>query len=255
MITDIEIRRMVVISDLHLGNPFCDQPRRILRFLEWASEQGYDICINGDGLEISQLSFEHFSRDVPRLLRVLKRIADRGRRVYYVVGNHDMAMEHFLDDWGALAVTPFLNLHSGHARIRIEHGHLYDPFFVNSPKLYEFSTWVGGLILSAMPGAYRLWVAFERWRSRLRGPDERGLMGEPPQFQEAAEEIARRGFDVVVFGHTHHPGERGLPYGARYLNPGSWLLGTWFVRIEDGEVTLESWDASTGDVGSPARAG
>ena len=69
-----------------------------------------------------------------------------------------------------------------------------------------------------------------------------GIIGEPPQFREAAYELSRRGFDVVVFGHTHHPGEVELENGKRYLNPGSWLLSCHYVEIQNGEVILKTWE-------------
>ena len=63
-----------------------------------------------------------------------------------------------------------------------------------------------------------------------------------PAFLEAAEELARRGFDAVVFGHTHYAGELPLNDNrARYLNTGSWFKDPHFVTIEHGEVTLRPW--------------
>jgi hypothetical protein len=33
-----------------------------------------------------------------------------------------------------------------------------------------------------------------------------------------------------------------LGRGRRYLNPGSWLMGTQFVCLEHGEVTMRPWN-------------
>ena len=117
MITTIQSERMIVISDLHLGNPFSKAKKRVIPFLRWASNQNYDICINGDGLEIAQASFKKIAFEVPEFFRVLGEIRRRGRQVYYVTGNHDIALEHFLEDWGMMKVSPFLNIHSGQSRI------------------------------------------------------------------------------------------------------------------------------------------
>jgi UDP-2,3-diacylglucosamine pyrophosphatase LpxH len=56
MITSIRSPKMVVISDLHMGNPFSKTTMQTMRFLRWAASEGYDICINGDGLEMAQAS-------------------------------------------------------------------------------------------------------------------------------------------------------------------------------------------------------
>ncbi len=240
MITATTSDRMVVISDLHLGNPFSTNGRGIVAFLKWANSEEYDICINGDGLEIAQSSFTKMIHEVPEFMRALSEIRKAGREVYYVVGNHDIALEHFLDDWGMMKASPFLNVSSGKKRIRIEHGHLYDPFFVQHPILYEALTQLAIIPLRFFPKSYRLWIRFERWKTGRRAK-RTGIVGEPKEFRMAAAEMVRRGFDAVIFGHTHHPGAVDLGNGASYLNPGSWLLSTHYVEIDHGNVSLKTW--------------
>ena len=241
MTINVTSDRLVVISDLHLGNPYCETKDLTLSFLRWASEEGYDICINGDGLEIAQVSFARLARDVPDALMMLRTLLRAGSRIYYVVGNHDIALENFLNDWGQFIVSPFLNLESGGKRVRIEHGHLYDPFFIRHPRLYEMSTEAGGLLLRLHPGFYQGWMRLERFQSLRRARRGEAIVGESPAFAEAAREISHRGFDAVVFGHTHHVGRVDLGGGATYVNPGSWLLGTHYVEIIQGEVRLREW--------------
>jgi UDP-2,3-diacylglucosamine pyrophosphatase LpxH len=240
LITTIQSDRLLVISDLHLGNPFSNAKKKVIPFLRWAAQEKFDICINGDGLEIAQASFSKVAFEVPEFFRVLGEFKRAGREVYYVTGNHDIALEHFLEDWGLMKVSPFLNVHSGEIRIRIEHGHIYDPFFVKYPVLYEHLTHFGGYLLKLHPEIYRLWISFERFTSRLRAK-KTGILGEKPEFREAAVELSRRGFDAIVLGHTHHPGESILETGSTYLNPGSWMLEPHFVKIDCGSVSLRSW--------------
>lgn len=243
MMINIRSEKMVIISDLHIGNPFSPLKRQTNEFIRWAFGQGYDICINGDGLEIAQVSFQKLARDVPEFFRAIK----SGKATcYYVVGNHDMALEHFLEDWGVLKVTPFLNVSSGDQRIRIEHGHLYDPFFVKHPDLYEFMTWIGGFALALHPSIYKVWIWLEKLQSKLRGPlQELGIPGEHPNFFHASAEILNRGFDSVVFGHTHHAGVVQFDNGKRYFNSGSWLVRPSYICIENGNIQLKQFDVAT----------
>lgn len=243
MITEVRTKKMVVISDIHLGSPFCRAKRQAVDFFYWAAGQGYDVCINGDGIEIAQVSFSKVACDVPEVLHALKVVAKLGVNTYYVVGNHDMPFENFLDDWGGLKMAPFLNVLSGGKRIRVEHGHLYDPFFVKHPQLYEYWTLLGGLCLSIYPGCYRPWMRFEEWRASRRSKQGETIRGEPPSFALAALELARRGFDAVVFGHTHLVGKVNLGDGRSYYNAGSWMIDTDYIEIQDGEVTLRHWSA------------
>ncbi len=246
MITEIRDRKLAVISDLHLGNPFSKAKTPTVDFLYWAAEQGYDVVINGDGFEIAQVSFSKIARDVPEVFHAIKRFTGRGYNVYYVIGNHDIVLENFLNDWGGLKMAPFLNVWSQGKLIRIEHGHLYDPFFVRYPELYEFLTWFAGFALRIHPNLYKLWSALERLKSRLFWRLARsGIVGENPAFWEAARELEARGFDAVVFGHTHHSGECALPGGGRYFNTGSWLMGTPYLVVENGNVELRRWKKSS----------
>ncbi len=245
MITEISAPKLMVISDLHVGNPFSKAKARTIEFLYWAANNGYDICINGDGFEIAQTSFSKLAREVPEVFHALKSVTARGRNVYYIVGNHDILLENFLNDWGGFKVAPFLNVWSGEQRIRVEHGHLYDPFFVRQPVLYEFVTWFAGLFLKVSPGLYKAWIGFEKlkskylWRKVIGG---KGIDGENAAFAIAAEELLNRGFDTVIFGHTHHAGEVDFGPGRRYFNSGSFMLGTAYIEISDGKVALKFWD-------------
>ena len=43
-----------------------------------------------------------------------------------------------------------------------------------------------------------------------------------PEYLDAAKDLAGRGFDYVVFGHTHLARDVSLTGGARYINSGTW---------------------------------
>lgn len=238
MITTIKTQKMVVISDLHLGNPFSNIRKSVTHFVRWAVREGFDVCINGDGLEIAQSSFDRMTFDVPEFFRAISELRRKGREVYYVIGNHDIALEHFLEDWGVMKVSPFLNVDSGDKRIRIEHGHIYDPFFVKYPKTYETLTHVAGWFLKISPRLYRAWIQFEKWKSRIRAR-RTGIVGEHPSFRWSANELSKRGFDAIIFGHTHHPGHVRFDDGAEYFNSGSWMLSTHYIEINEGKVSLK----------------
>ncbi len=238
MITNIVSDKLVVISDLHLGNPFSRAKENTVQFLSWARRHGYDVCINGDGFEIAQVSFAKLARDVPEVLHALKAHTKSGKNIYYVVGNHDIVFENFLNDWGGFKVAPFLNLRSHGQLIRIEHGHLYDPLFVKNPELYEFLTWLAGFALKVHPSFYKLWIKLEILQSRFKSSEKKGIEGEHENFLNAAEELMARGFDDVIFGHTHHIGQVVMSENKKYLNPGSWLMDTSYVHIEKGQCEM-----------------
>jgi UDP-2,3-diacylglucosamine pyrophosphatase LpxH len=240
VIIDTVQDRLLVISDLHVGNPYSTATRTLGEFFEFAESGGYNVCINGDGFEILQARFASLATDSAGVLRGIRRLIERGLSVLYVVGNHDIALENFLTAWSGIQITPFLNVTSGEARIRIEHGHLYDPSFVRNPHLYEWLTRAAGPLLHFYPDVYRLWSNFENVRPGARRLVQLGK-GRRSVYHEAAEMLLRRGFDVVVFGHTHQPEDVPITPGGRYLNSGTWVRGGTFVEIDRGQVTLRRW--------------
>jgi UDP-2,3-diacylglucosamine pyrophosphatase LpxH len=234
---EVRCERMVVISDLHLGNPYSLAGRRLGDFIDHWAGQGYALCINGDGLEIVQSSFMALASDALGPLAALRRVLLAGAPVYYVVGNHDIALEHLLDTWLGEHISPFLDVWSGGARVRIEHGHLYDPFFVRSPRTYEALTRAVGPLLHLYPDVYRVWSWYQSTKARLRGLYAKDAVS---PYHEAASMLLARGFDAVIFGHTHGAELLELDDGV-YVNAGNWMRSSNFVRIDAGAVSLHRW--------------
>ena len=248
MITDVREERLLVTSDTHIGSLFCDARRGLIRFLEYARAHGYNACINGDGIDTEYTSLRAFTAETSAFLRDLGRLTSE-MTVYYTVGNHDILLEHYVGDWGRLHLVPFLNVHSGASRIRIEHGHLYDPSMMTDPNLHHGIRQFLCALCRIYPPGYFCHEKYQRVRfryvRRLLGQDLHALKSPAtrdisPAFVDAAEELARRGFDAVVFGHTHYAGELPLNGNrARYLNTGSWFRDPHYVRIENGAITLQ----------------
>lgn len=248
MITDVREERLLVTSDSHIGSLFCDARRGLIRFLEYARDNGYNVCINGDGIDVEYTTLRNFTAETSAFLRDLRRLTGE-MTVYYTVGNHDILLEHYVGDWGRLHLVPFLNVRSGSARIRIEHGHLYDPSMMTDPSLHHGIRQFLCMLCRMYPPGYFWHEKYQRVRfryvRRLLGQDRHALESPAtrdvsPAFLDAAEELAGRGFDAVVFGHTHYAGELPLNQNrARYLNTGSWFREPHYVTIDNGVVTLE----------------
>jgi len=230
---------MVVISDLHIGNPFSQARRKLEAFFTHCRRERFDLCINGDGFEILQASFATLARDSLNILMQFRAFAEEGLRVIYVVGNHDIALENLLAATNEYFICPFLNLNSGDQRIRIEHGHLYDPSFVRNPVMYEVLTRAAGPLLHLYPDVYKLWSRYQDVKDRFSRPRDDGKKASV--YYDAADMLLSRGFDAVVFGHTHQAERVELSRGGLYVNSGTWMQGGNYVEIIDGNVELRTW--------------
>jgi len=225
-------------------------------FLHFAIANGYSICINGDGVDIMQMTLHSLTRDLTPCLALFAQLGRDGRKIYYTVGNHDIQLEHFLSNFGPLNVVPFLNLRSGDQRIRIEHGHTYDEMFLKYPRFYWLFTMIGRWAIAVGPEFYerlhdlnlKIIAVVEYIQSgfkRREKPPEEGpggqlIEGERQCFRNGAEMVSIRGFDAVVFGHTHIEGEVTLSSGVRYFNTGGWFHDPHCVAIDTGRVWFGS---------------
>jgi UDP-2,3-diacylglucosamine pyrophosphatase LpxH len=249
VITSVTEDRLLVVSDIHMGNALHRPRRAFLDFVHFAFENRYSVCVNGDGIDIAQLSLPHLNADLSPSVRLFMRFAETGKNIYYTVGNHDIALEHFLSDLGRMKVVPFLNVQSGPLRVRVEHGHMYDSMFLRYPRTYFAFMAIGRLAIAVGPRFYDwlhdLNVAFIRASERVLAPfgigsgsggSISGIAGERACFGEAALDVGMRGFDVVILGHTHHAGQKEFDEGIRYYNTGSWFSRPCCVAVSQGRL-------------------
>lgn len=231
---EIAEERLVVVSDLHLGSPASDAARHLPGFLDRCSETGWALCLNGDIVDLLQMSVPSLVADLARLLPAVRRFREAGGRLYLTIGNHDLVLEHLLADL-PLVSAPFFNLRSGDQRIRMEHGHVHEPIWVRSPGVYEFGGRLGRFALLANADVYRLYERVAAAWHRRRKRDDR-----PYHAHDAAAALHERGFDTVVFGHTHLPEVCELASG-RFVNSGDWVTARTYVTIDRGVTTLHRW--------------
>jgi UDP-2,3-diacylglucosamine pyrophosphatase LpxH len=247
--------RLLVISDVHMGNPLHRPRQAFMDLIRFALDNDYSICINVDGIDIAQLSIPRLTADITPSLALLVRFAEKGRTIYYTVGNHDIALENFLNDVGRMKVVPFLTVHSGEKRIRIEHGHLYDGMFLRFPRTYFAFTMIGRMAIWISPKVYDrihdlnlLIIKFAEWMlsgfGLFKAPEDPSLAGriagERRCFGDGAEDVGMRGFDAVVLGHTHLKGEVEFRDGLRYYNTGGWFSNPHCIAIHEGRIWFGS---------------
>jgi UDP-2,3-diacylglucosamine pyrophosphatase LpxH len=251
MKTAVREDRMLVVSDVHMGNRLHRTRRQFTDFVQFALDHRYSVCINGDGIDIAQLSLSLLVSDLTPSLGLFLKFWENDLRIYYTVGNHDIALEHFLTDVGRMKVVPFLSVSSGDKRIRVEHGHMYDDMFLRFPRIYYTFTLIGRIAIGISPKFYQAlhagndaFVAFSEWalsgfglfRKPAPPPDENWIKGERACFREGAEASGSRGFDAVIFGHTHFEGTATLSDGIKYYNTGGWFGDPYCVAIDNGRL-------------------
>jgi UDP-2,3-diacylglucosamine pyrophosphatase LpxH len=235
-----EEERFFVISDIHIGNPAFQSKDDILSFLDFVSAEGVSLVINGDGLDFLQPSIYKFISVLPEVFQKVFRISQKST-IYYVIGNHDIYFEHFLFEIETFKVVPFLNIRSGKKNIRIEHAHVYDDLYIRYPKAYFIiGKWMG-YFLRIFPALYPTYGFLERVAGTFRVARKisENSSEEKPVFKNAAELLLERGFDAVVFGHTHRAGKYNISSNKHYYNTGSWFDAPHYIEVNNGDIELK----------------
>lgn len=226
--------KLAVISDLHLGagdlaDGFGHDDGEFVRFLTFLERNFERVILLGDIWETLQSRRLGSAREELALAQathpeIAKRF--RGPQYSYVHGNHDIVA-------GLLGVPDELQFEADSVRLLFTHGHQNDNLIQRRQWLSELGVWLGGWIRRVGLNAfYRLCAKIDEARGGL------SLDGTLCEFQRwAVGEAARREFDVVVTGHTHHAAR--TEHGSRlFLNSGS---------CSEGQLSFLSIDTRRGD--------
>ena len=241
---------LCVISDLHLGNPVFRKNHSLVNFLSHLAKNGTSLCVNGDGMDLLQFSIPKFAKDILSTFKIIKDFFRSGtNEIYYVLGNHDIFMKTFLEESGIFQVVSSLEVVSGEKRIHIEHGHHHDYLFQNYPRIYIKMARFFGKFLKLCPELFFVyfkielileWLAFVKKNKKILGYS--GAIKDSPKHLRAAREILARGFDIVIFGHSHRHGLHVLEDGKIYANAGTWTSHrSHFLEILRGSISLKEW--------------
>ncbi|MHB8068828.1 MAG: metallophosphoesterase [Desulfobaccales bacterium] len=244
--TQVKEDHLCVISDLHLGNPAFLKRDYLKSFLKFVSNKGSSLCINGDGIDLLQYSTDNLVRDIHSAINSVKAIISRGsKKIYYVLGNHDIYLEQYLAKFGIFSFAPFLDVVSGGQRIHIEHGHRYDQRFQHFPGLYHHLSKILGKLLVISPKFFHLFFKIEWFFHTLKNKKINGrhsTMVEAPVNFSAARKLFARGFDIVILAHTHLHGLQVLEDGKILANAGAWTSDKiHYLEIKQGSISLKEW--------------
>ena len=220
--------KTVVISDVHMGTPF-SKIGEVTRFLGRLSCER--LVLAGDiidGWQLKQVDDKWTVQESAFFSVIMKMLEKDQTEVVYVTGNHD----DFLDN-----ITPcqlffisFVNeylIEDFGKRYVVIHGHAFDSITSHFKWLSNFGD-----------TAYNFLLRFNNLKNRAR--DKQGK--EKYSFSKALKHGVKKavnlisGFesdiaefakskkcDGIICGHIHHPEDKILKNGIRYLNSGDWV--------------------------------
>lgn len=235
-------------SDLHLGVPDSESSRqREIKFVNWLDFVGQDateIYLLGD---IFDMWFEYkrvIPRGFTRLFGKLAELSDKGIKLHYFTGNHDMwVFNYFEKEFGMKIYRKPVERVIDGKKFYIGHG----DGLGKGDFGYKFIKWVFASRLNQWLYA-RLHPNFAIGVADFFSRKSRAANGEyDAKFESIENEslvIFAREFnknnkvDFFIFGHRHLKLDIPIDKNSRYINLGQWLSGSSYAVFDGMELKL-----------------
>lgn len=238
-------------SDVHLGAGGEEVSSRTEKcFTAWLDEVSHDakeIWLLGDIFDF----WYEYKRVVPkgfaRTLGKLAELSDRGIRIVYLTGNHDMwVRDYFAEECGAEVFTKPVFAELAGKKFFIAHG---DNMRIEGKPLLKLMNWGfrSGVVRFLFSWLVHpdLSMRFGRWWSGKSRKSHNGIYDPEmlgPLRKYGAELGETEGVDCCIFGHFHMADDRTVN-GTRILFLGDWSrTPTYAALTEEGELTLKTFE-------------
>ncbi len=230
--------KVAVISDVHLGTYGC-HAEELNEYLKSIDPEV--LIINGDFIDIWQLSKFYFPDSHWRVIQRVIKMMMHGTQVYYLTGNHDELLRKFsgfkLDN---LHLEDKLVLTIDGQKHWFFHGDIFDVTMRHSKWLAK----IGGagydmlILLNRMVNVMLEKMGREKISLSKRVKNSvKAAVKHISNFEKTAAEIAiQNGYTHVICGHIHEPvmkkyvGADGI---VQYLNSGDWIENLTSLEYTD----------------------
>ena len=237
--------RTIWVSDIHLGTRGCNADM-LVDFLK--SVECDTLYLVGDIIDGWRLKKGWYWPDAHNeVVRRILKMAHKGTRVVFVVGNHDEMLREYagLTFGGVELLNEAIHETADGRRLLVTHGDAFDAVVL-------YHKWLAYLGDQAYELVMRLNVVFNACRRRLKLPywslsaylkkRVKNAVSYIGRFEEAvAHEAVVRGLDGIVCGHIHSAEIRDIS-GITYYNDGDWVEScTALVEDREGAMCILDW--------------
>lgn len=238
-------------SDFHLGAPNYAESRkrekRIVAWLNFIEPTCSELFLMGD---VFDFWFE-YGKVIPkgflRLQGKLAEMADKGIKIYFFKGNHDMWVnDYFTKEIGIEIISDELIIERAGKKFYLHHGDGLGPGdsrykFLRKVFRNRFCQW----LFSVLPPKIGMFVA-NGWsnKSRKMGENKIVFIGEENEWLAvfAKEQLQKQHYDYFIFGHRHLPLDIKLTDTSRYINIGEWINYNSYGVFDGNDLKLEYYN-------------
>lgn len=245
--------RTVILSDIHLGTKHC-QDEKLLRFLkslEAPCGHKYlieNLYLNGDIIDMTNMNHKIFWSKHRTILKKFLRMADKGVKIIYLVGNHDFHLHELLkndfdlDFNGIEFKERFVHLAADGKKYLILHGDQFDGLVRIHPWLYQFGDFAYAIMhsINTLQNKFRNYLGLNQWSfAHWIKTKTKNALKFVSKFEDlVAAEAIKSKVDGICAGHIHMPQDIIIK-NTRYLNSGTWCeITSCIVEHIDGRMEL-----------------
>ena len=238
--------RTYFVSDVHLGLQVADPAGREARFVDFLRGLPEDtgaLYLLGDIWDFWYEYRDVVPKGYVRVFAALQDLMDRGVKVYFFQGNHDVWTYSYFEELGMIRLTQPAVVEIAGKKFCLGHGDGLGPV----PRGYRFlRTIFHNRIVQAMFSMLHPWLAFRfgtGWskENRLARKEEYVFKGEDePLYKFAADFAKTHEVDHFIFGHYHVAVSMTLPSGASFNILKDWIDASPYICFDGENLTSES---------------
>lgn len=224
----------VFISDAHIRSDKNYRSKALRKFLRDISSKMTHLYILGD---LFEFWFEYaivFPKNYFKTLAVLYNLIEDGKKIHYVLGNHEVTIGNFLRNFGFIVHIDETVLNIDGKRVFLAHGNKIDKRF--STTIWEklLSSKLNHALYSIIHPDIGIFLAQGiAYLSRKQRPNV-NLTHSLENY--ACKKLAE--VDVVMLGHSHMPVFKEFENVKYYINTGDWVKNFSYATIDKGRVSL-----------------
>ena len=235
------------VSDVHLGLQVADPAGREARFVSFLrgipAEETEALYLLGDIWDFWYEYRDVVPKGYVKVFAALCDLMDRGVKVYFFQGNHDVWTYSYFEELGMIRLEQPCLVEIAGKRFCIGHGDGLGPV----PFGYRFLRSIFHCrLLQILFSMLHPWLAFRfgnGWskENRLARKEEYVFKGESEPLYKFAVDFARtHEVDHFIFGHYHVAVSMILPSGASFNILKDWIDGSPYICFDGEKLTCES---------------
>ena len=247
-------KKVYFLSDVHLGscafNDDKEREQKLVRWLTTIQDNASDIYLLGD---IFDFWYEYkyvIPKGFVRLLGKLAELSDKGVKLHFFIGNHDIWVRDYFEKELGMNVYLYDTVQEINGkRFYLAHGHRtgYRPWIVKLMHYVFHAGWVRRLYNCIHP-TINYWFGL-KWSKNNRlykhKQEEAEYLGEDKEFLvQFAKEYSKThpDIDYFIFGHRHVMLDLMLSKTARVVYLGDWISHFSYAVLDNEGLRLEMYE-------------